>query len=122
MPATQLTEGNVNCRWWRLRGGDIKIGYVMGWIDAAVSSDNKLLLTGISTEITYGEYVRGIDALCAVPENGPIPALVMIGVFTRKFQGAPEATINAELEADRKFYSQTVPVPPPPQKTGGKQQ
>jgi hypothetical protein len=70
--------------------------------------------------ITFGEFVRGVDELCADPANGILPILEITDIFTAKVHGASEAAIKARLERQREWYSR--PVPPPQQKTGGKQQ
>ena len=66
-------------------------------------------------------YERALDALRSgeATRTGTLESTreFVLGLLEETTEGA----INAELEAHRKFYGQTLPqVPPPPQKTGGK--
>jgi len=118
IPDNQITHGLINCRYWEQRNESWKLGYVLGFGEAATYSGDQFTTVLMGGGITYEEFVRGVDALCSAPENGVIPAANMLGIFTEKFQGASEATIASRLETDRKWYSRPVP----PQKTGGKKQ
>ena len=122
IPDNELTLGTVNCRWWATRNENWKLGYVLGFGEAAQYSGDKLTMAIMGDGVTYGEYVRGVDELCAVPENAILHAYRMIMIFTKKFQGVPADQINRELESDRKWFSAPPTPTKPAQKTGGKKQ
>jgi hypothetical protein len=85
----------------------MKLGYVMGFNEAAQLSGD-VLEGAVIPEPTYGECIEGVTNLCAAPENAVIPVYRMLFTFTQKFKGETEASINATLEGDRKFFSRTA--------------
>jgi|SRR6516165_10451115 hypothetical protein len=117
-PEAHYTHGFFNCRWWLASDHLMKLGYVSGFAEGTTLASDKDLNVVVSSKVTFGEYERGVDQLCAAPENATLPVYEMIFIFTKKFQGVPAATINSLMEWNRKYYNQPPPDPPP-QKTGG---
>lgn len=104
IPADQKTKGDLNCRWWAAEDPSEKLGFVIGFSTAVQLSGNKSLLDSQITEATNGEIVRGVDALCVVPENGSLPVYIVMAVFAPKSRGESDAHITLMLEAARRYY------------------
>jgi hypothetical protein len=103
IPPEEMTKDILNCRWWRALTSDgLKAGFVAGFYTAVIASTDITLIVSTRTPASYGETVKGLDGLCAVPENGPLPLHSMIIIFARKSRGDSEQEINEMLQGFRK--------------------
>jgi hypothetical protein len=105
--AQEYTMDMLNCRAWT---ADLipsaKLGYVLGFRDAkTISGSEKLGWT--TSGATAGEAVKGLNKLCAAPENGAVPVPDMMLVFAEMFNGASEAYVNDLLETFRKMAAES---------------
>ena len=104
-PPQQLTLGTVNCRWWLASELGVKLGFVIGFNAAKVLTHDQALTNYDNSEATNGDIVRGLDALCAVPENGNLPVHSALFAFVLQSKGTPKEKINIYLQETRKSYS-----------------
>jgi hypothetical protein len=103
LPPQMMTMGVVNCRGWAQSfSNDLKRGFTMGFGAAKILIKDKSVSDQMSSDAPVVEIVRGVDALCQAPENGPLPLYVAMIVYIRKTRGASDAQINAALQEARK--------------------
>jgi hypothetical protein len=54
-----------------------------------------------SAPVTDGDTMKGISAICARPENSPVPVYDVVEAFIRQVNGEPQSEIDAYLAAAR---------------------
>jgi hypothetical protein len=61
----------------------------------------KGVLGTYSAPVTDGDTIKGISAICARPENSPVPVYDVVEAFIRQVNGESQSEIDASLAAAR---------------------
>jgi hypothetical protein len=105
--STRDEFGRSNCRNWNRLSDDQAIFYVAGLNDGMVTlsldvpAANTRLDKYFQPDITLGEIQKGVNEICAQPENANIPVIFAVRAFTSKAHGAKPQDVEEYLRGLR---------------------
>lgn len=98
----ERTNGHFNGRFWTGLSDTSKTMFVLGYCDAAGTSD-------CPKQPTFGDIVKGIDRFYQEPENLRLAIMSAIHVFALKVTGAKASDIEDAMHFARLFADSADP-------------
>jgi hypothetical protein len=106
------TMGEFNGRFWNGSDSSLRTGYVLGYfagfnyLKPWVDKSRRLQPIEFKGNPLVGEVVQGLTDFYKDPANVMIPIYAAMAWVTAKFNGRPQAELEALVEKQRKTFSQ----------------
>ena len=91
-----------NCRYWETIPRELRTDFLDGYLEGIVTGlqkdtkeNHEVTARLIPSRATTGEILRGLDVLCAQPENANLTLAMSLEIFTMKVKGMPQSEIDS---------------------------